>query len=85
MTWKDVLKYNVNVPTPPNDRPGSRLVTCPNCNGAGQVESMYSPPGEKPKMETCYVCNGKGAVTEDRAEKIPTRPPQRMGPTASQA
>ncbi len=85
MTWKDVLKYNVNVPTPLSDRPGFRMVTCPNCNGAGQVESMYSPPGEKPKMETCRVCNGKGQVTRDVADRTPRRPPERTGPAASQA
>jgi len=86
MTWKDVLKYRVRGRDSSID--GNRMVTCPNCNGLGEVKSImyYSAmPGGEPERKTCPVCYGKGQVTQDVADRTPRRPPERTGPAASQA
>ncbi|MHB2035731.1 MAG: DnaJ C-terminal domain-containing protein, partial [Nitrososphaerales archaeon] len=42
--------------------PGSRLVTCPKCGGAGRVEREDQNFGRV--IVTCDQCNGKGVVAE---------------------
>lgn len=45
--------------------PGSKINTCPNCQGSGQVRSVQSTPfGRFETVRPCNRCNGEGKVIE---------------------
>ena len=43
--------------------PGSRMVTCPKCRGAGRIE-QEDPNGFGRMIVTCDLCKGRGEVAE---------------------
>jgi len=46
--------------------PGSSIVTCPHCHGAGQVGTTQSTPfGRFSTYQTCPRCHGEGRIIED--------------------
>ena len=47
-------------------KPGSQPVTCPHCNGAGQVQHVTRTPlGNFSQISICPHCNGSGQVIKD--------------------
>lgn len=45
--------------------PGTRIITCPTCNGSGQVRSVQNTPfGRFETLRPCSRCNGEGKITE---------------------
>lgn len=45
--------------------PGSQPVTCPTCNGSGQVQRMRQTIlGAMQTMETCSTCHGQGTTVD---------------------
>jgi molecular chaperone DnaJ len=45
--------------------PGTKIKTCPNCNGSGQVRSVQNTPfGRFETVRPCSRCNGEGKVLE---------------------
>ncbi len=46
--------------------PGSSVITCPHCHGAGQVGTTQSTPfGRFSTYQTCPRCHGEGKIIED--------------------
>jgi molecular chaperone DnaJ len=43
---------------------GSSLITCPQCNGSGQLQSVksFGPFGRITTITTCFKCGGKGKI-----------------------
>jgi molecular chaperone DnaJ len=49
---------------------GSSPVTCPQCNGAGEVRQVQQTfLGSMVRVTTCPRCGGKGNIIEDRCRK----------------
>ncbi len=47
-------------------KPGTPIVTCPKCEGAGQVQSVARTPfGSMVRATVCDRCNGDGRIPED--------------------
>jgi molecular chaperone DnaJ len=50
--------------------PGSKVITCPTCNGRGQVANARRTPfGVMQTITTCPTCNGSGKVPEKKCRK----------------
>ena len=46
-------------------KPGTKVKTCPKCNGSGQIRiSQQTPFGQFTQTRTCDRCNGTGEVVE---------------------
>ena len=49
---------------------GSSKVTCPNCNGTGEIRSTQRTPfGQFTNIQTCSRCGGTGQVIENPCSK----------------
>lgn len=47
--------------------PGSKVSTCSNCNGSGQVRQVQNTPlGQFATVSECPVCHGEGEVIEEK-------------------
>ncbi|NJK63814.1 MAG: molecular chaperone DnaJ [Synechococcaceae cyanobacterium SM2_3_1] len=47
-------------------KPGTNVVTCPTCNGMGQVRrATRTPFGSFTQVSVCPSCNGEGKVVEE--------------------
>ena len=45
--------------------PGTKIKTCPQCNGTGQVQSVKNTPfGRMVNVVTCPRCSGEGKIVE---------------------
>lgn len=50
--------------------PGSKVITCPTCNGRGQVANARRTPfGVMQTITTCPTCGGSGKVPEKKCRK----------------
>ncbi|MFQ6054093.1 MAG: DnaJ C-terminal domain-containing protein, partial [Candidatus Bathyarchaeia archaeon] len=50
--------------------PGSRVVTCPRCNGTGRIEHRtVSSFAQMIRVTPCDKCDGRGRVAESRCER----------------
>jgi len=50
--------------------PGTKIKSCPECNGSGQVRSVQNTPfGRFETMRTCSRCRGEGRVLEKPCTK----------------
>ncbi len=44
------------------------IVTCPICNGTGEVVRSNGADSKKNKPHTCWLCNGEGVAIQEQAK-----------------
>lgn len=60
------LREDPSPPKVPSITEGGEAITCPTCNGSGQV--AYGRYGKRPPKRECRLCNGKGQLFMSVAE-----------------